>query len=81
MASLDDLPGPVRAWVQRKRIDSGNYASGSDYVRALILRDQAEDDREQAVVNALIEAEQSGISLRKVRDILAAIRKEATGPA
>jgi antitoxin ParD1/3/4 len=40
MASMNvSLPGPMRDWVQR-RIDSGQYASVSDYVRDLIRKDQ-----------------------------------------
>ena len=70
----------MRDWVQG-RIDSGRYASVSDYVRDLIRRDQETADRRQALVNALIEGEESGISERKVTDILAAIRKETNGTA
>lgn len=81
MASMNvSLPDPMRDWVQN-RIDSGKYASVSDYVRDLIRRDQETADRRLALVNALIEGEQSGISKRKVTDILAAIRKETTGRA
>lgn len=40
MASMNvSLPEPMRDWVQR-RIDSGQYASVSDYVRDLIRKDQ-----------------------------------------
>lgn len=40
MASMNvSLPDPMRDWVQ-SRIDSGQYASASDYVRDLIRRDQ-----------------------------------------
>jgi antitoxin ParD1/3/4 len=74
------LPDPMRDWVQN-RIDSGKYASVSDYVRDLIRRDQEVADRRQVLVNALIEGEQSGISERKVTDILAAMREETNGRA
>jgi len=81
MASMNvSLPDPMRDWVQN-RIDSGKYASVSDYVRDLIRRDQETADRRQALVSALIEGEQSGISERKVTDILAAIREETNGRA
>ncbi len=41
MASMNiSLPDPLRDYVQ-DRIDSGQYASASDYVRDLIRRDQA----------------------------------------
>lgn len=79
MASMNvSLPDPMRDWVQG-RIDSGKYASVSDYVRDLIRRDQESANRKQALINALIEGEQSGISTRKVTDILAAIREGANG--
>ncbi len=40
MASMNiSVPDPMREWVQN-RIDSGKYASVSDYVRDLIRRDQ-----------------------------------------
>lgn len=42
MASMNvSLPDPMRDYVQ-SRIDSGHYASVSDYVRDLIRRDQSE---------------------------------------
>ena len=79
MASMNvSLPDPMRDWVQN-RIDSGQYASVSDYVRDLIRRDQVIADERTALVNALIEGEQSGISHRNVLNILAAVRKEAKG--
>lgn len=79
MASMNiSVPDPMRDWVQ-KRIDSGKYASVSDYVRDLIRRDQAQADAREALVAALIEGEQSGISERRVPDILAALRKELHG--
>lgn len=44
MASMNiSLPDPMRDFVQ-KRIDSGRYASVSDYVRDLIRRDQTSDE-------------------------------------
>lgn len=40
MASMNiSVPDPMREWVQR-RIEAGQYASASDYVRDLIRRDQ-----------------------------------------
>ena len=75
MASMNiSVPDPMRAWVE-DRIESGQYASVSDYVRDLIRRDQAED--RQAIVAALIQGEKSGISPRKVPEILEALLKEA----
>ncbi len=41
MASMNvSVPDPMRDWVQ-SRIESGQYASVSDYMRELIRKDQA----------------------------------------
>jgi antitoxin ParD1/3/4 len=66
------VPDPMRDWVQR-RIESGLYASVSDYVRDLIRRDQ-EASEQQALVAALIEGEQSGLSKRDIPAILATVK-------
>ena len=50
------LPEPMKDWVE-ERVESGHYANASDYVRDLIRRDQ---DKRDALVQALIEAEQGG---------------------
>lgn len=79
MAAMNiSVPDPMRDWVQ-SRIESGRYISVSDYVRDLIRRDQAQADARDALVAALIEGEQSGISERRVPDILAALRDEQYG--
>ena len=79
MATMNiSVPDPMREWVQR-RIDSGQYASASDYMRDLIRRDQAQADEREALVRALIEGEESGASERRVPEILDALRKERSG--
>ena len=76
MASMNvSLPDPMRDWVQG-RIDSGKYASISDYVRDLIRRDQAAADGRETLVAALIAGEEGGVSPRRVTDLLEALRKE-----
>ena len=68
MASMNiSLPDPMRDYVQ-DRIDSGRYASVSDYVRDLIRRDQggiANEDRwlrdlDASVTNSLAEMHSGG---------------------
>mgnify|MGYP001028432858 FL=1 len=58
MASMNvSLPDPMRDFVQQ-RIDSGKFASVSDYVRDLIRRDQhrtEEDERWLQELDASIE--------------------------
>ena len=58
MATMNvSLPDPMRDYVQ-SRIDSGQYASVSDYVRDLIRRDQ---DRQSALaeLQALVDEGQA----------------------
>ena len=79
MASKNvSVPDPMRDRVQT-RIESGQYASVSDYVRDLIRRDQVQTDERQALVAALLEGERSGVSKRRVPDILAALKEELRG--
>jgi antitoxin ParD1/3/4 len=76
LASMNvSVPEPMRKWVQ-KRIDSGHYATASDYVRDLIRRDQMQADEHQALVDALIKGEQSGVSKRRIPDILEAVKRK-----
>jgi len=79
MASMNvSLPDPMRDWVQR-RIDSGQYATVSDYVRDLIRRDQTESSEREALIAALAVGEESGISSRRLPEILAVLKKELRG--
>jgi antitoxin ParD1/3/4 len=81
MASMNvSLPKPMRDWVQR-RIDTGQYASVSDYVRDLIRRNQAQADEREALIAALVQGEQSGIGNRRIPEILEALRKELRSKA
>lgn len=76
MGSMNiSVPDRLREWVQ-SRIESGQYASVSDYVRDLIRRDQEKADERAALVAALVEGERSGVSDRKVPDILEGLRRE-----
>ena len=76
MASMNvSVPDPMREWVQQ-RIESGQYASVSDYVRDLIRRDQAQAEEQEAIIAALIQGEKSGISPRRIPEILAAVKQE-----
>ena len=71
MATMNvSLPEPMKEWVE-DRVKSGRYANASDYVRDLIRRDQ---ERRAALVEALIEGEESGTSRRSVRQIASETR-------
>jgi antitoxin ParD1/3/4 len=72
------VPDGLREWVQA-RVESGQYASASDYVRDLILRDQEGAKERAALVAALVEGEDSGISDRQVPDIFDEVKQELRG--
>lgn len=55
------------------QIARGNYANASDYVRDLIRKDIDSRDR---LIAELKKGESSGVSLRKVPDILAAAKRD-----
>ena len=81
MATMSvSIPDPMRDWVEA-RVQSGSYDSASDYMRDLIRRDQAETDARAALVSALETGERSGISKRRVPDIMAALKTELSGAA
>ena len=71
MATLNiSIPVAMREWIDAQ-VESGEYANASDYMRDLIRHDQRQ---REALRLALIEGEQSGISKRKVTDIIAAAK-------
>jgi antitoxin ParD1/3/4 len=68
MAKLNvSVSDPMRDWIE-DRVRSGEFADASDYIDDLVRSDRA---RHQALVEALIEAENSGVSQRLVEDIIA----------
>lgn len=76
MATMNvSLPDQMRKWVE-SQVESGTYANASDYVRDLIRQDQRQ--REMLRL-ALTEAEKSGISGRKVADIIQAAKAHRHG--
>ncbi len=68
MAKLNvSVSEPLQGWIE-DRVRSGEFANANDYVDDLIRNDRA---RHKALVEALIEAENSGVSQRLVEDIIA----------
>lgn len=56
MVSMNiSIPDPLREWVQCQ-VESGDYASASDYVRDLIRRDQASARQSQTMLALLDKA-------------------------
>ena len=69
------VPAPMRDWVQ-SRVESGRYATATDYLLDLIRRDQEESSQREALISALMKGERSGTSLRQVPEIFAALKAE-----
>ena len=65
------MPDPMKDWVQGQ-IETGKYANASDYVRDLIRRDQ---EKVEVLRQALLDGERSGMSRRKVEDIMNDVKK------
>lgn len=66
------LPDAMKEWVE-ECVKSGRYANASDYVRDLIRRDQ---EKREALIQALIEGEESGVSQRTMEQIAADARRK-----
>jgi len=72
MATLNiSLPDLMRKWID-SQIKGGEYANASDYIRDLIRHDQRQ---REALRLALREGEQSGVSGRKVGDIVKSAKR------
>lgn len=79
MATMNvSLPDPMKDWVEAQAQD-GKYANSSDYVRDLIRRDQAYQEKRRALIQALIEGEKSGISARTPDEIMNAVLEKRRG--
>lgn len=55
-------------WI-KSRVESGDYATDSEYLRDLIRRDEQEAEKIAALRSALIAGEESGISNRTPEEI------------
>ena len=62
MATMNiSIPDKMREWVH-SRIESGQYANNSDYIRDLIRRDQQRQEKIRAMQAAIDEGLASGIA-------------------
>jgi antitoxin ParD1/3/4 len=69
MASMNvSLPDPMKDWVEMQ-IDSGKYASSSDYVRDLIRRDQEQRERLATLQGAITQGLESGVSEKTLDEL------------
>lgn len=63
------------SWI-KDQVSSGQYGNDSEYLRDLIRQDQTYKDKVEALRAALIEGEESGVSERRLPDILRAVKKK-----
>jgi antitoxin ParD1/3/4 len=69
MATMNiSLPDPMKQWVEAQA-DTGRYSNASDYVRALIRRDQERADKVAAMQRLVDEARARGLSAETMEDI------------
>jgi antitoxin ParD1/3/4 len=61
-------------WI-KSRIAAGEFTNDSEYIRDLIRRDQARFAEIEAIREALIEGEESGISDRTPQEVREAVKK------
>ncbi len=69
------LPESMKDWVE-SQIATGNYASASDYMRDLIRDDREYKEKREALLQALIEGEESGIGDKTMKEIIVEARAE-----
>lgn len=71
------LPERMKDWIEAQA-NNGQFSGVSDYIRDLVRRDQSRQDRHEALVQALIEGEESGPSREWTREeLLAEVRLRA----
>ncbi len=74
MATMNvSLPDPMKSWVEAQ-IKTGHYSNVSDYVRDLIRRDQAYQDKRETLIKALTAGESSGVSEHGIDEIWRAVK-------
>ena len=77
MTSMNvSLPAQMKDWVE-DRIDTGQYHNASEYIRDLIRKDQAENEKIEAFRAAISIGRDSGTDNRSVDDIFTAAKAKA----
>jgi antitoxin ParD1/3/4 len=75
MAQMNiSIPEKLKGWAE-SRVADGRYSSTSDYVRDLVRRDQENEEKLRRLKAAIDEGRRSGISKRKIEDIIAEGRR------
>lgn len=74
------LPDTLKKWIDEK-VERGDFASTSDYVRALVRFDRARQSPEELTLDDLRrivdDSRASGLSTRSIEDIRDEARREA----
>ncbi|MDA0738359.1 MAG: type II toxin-antitoxin system ParD family antitoxin [Nitrospirae bacterium] len=68
------MPDEMGTWIDH-RIQSGQYNNDSEYFRDLVRRDQERQEATLQLRQMLEEGESSGISTKKVPDIMKDVEK------
>ena len=68
----------MKDWIEAQ-IETGDYASSSDYVRDVVRRDRERKDRLLILQKLIDEAEASGISPRSLEEVFAEARAMVRG--
>jgi antitoxin ParD1/3/4 len=77
MATMNvSLPDAMKVWVEG-RAETGRYSNASDYVRDLIRRDQEREAKIANLQRLVVEAVESGVSEKSLKDIRAEARRRA----
>ena len=69
------LPEQMKNWVE-SQANNGRYSNSSDYIRDLIRHDQNQKASQQALIQALIEGENSGDSEKTLDEIWASVKNK-----
>jgi antitoxin ParD1/3/4 len=72
------LPEAMKEWIESQAVN-GQYSGVSDYIRDLVRQDQSRKDRREAIVQALIEGEESGVAREWSREELLAEARRRVG--
>jgi antitoxin ParD1/3/4 len=72
------LPDPMKDWIEAQA-GNGQFSGVSDYIRDLVRQDQLRKDKREALIQALIEGEESGPAREWTRKELQAEARRRAG--
>jgi antitoxin ParD1/3/4 len=64
------LPDELSAWAE-SRVMEGRYGDPAEYVRDLVRRDRADEEKRARLQAAIDEGRRSGVSERTIEDVIA----------